>query len=231
MREYSIGIRRKGFTLIEVLIALGIFSLMSVGAFQLLSSSVNYQQRSEQRVSDFKSVNKMLNLMERDLLQAVDRPVRDDYGDRLEAFVGDSKSIEFTRGGWANRPDLMAAVGQPAHATLQRMAYRFDFADDGRGGYQNLWARSRWDVLDRVPSSQPQTDLNMVFERVVVRYLSHQKVWSNHWPLSSDAVDGEDYSVLPLAVEIEFTLPGFGEVRRLFQVSSSASNNQGVVAQ
>ena len=86
MRESSILIRRKGFvwirqkgfTLIEVLIALGIFSLISVGAFQLISTSVNYQQRSEERVSDFKSVNKMLNLMERDLLQAVDRHVRDD---------------------------------------------------------------------------------------------------------------------------------------------------------
>ena len=212
----------QGFTLLEVLVALSIFALISVGSFQLISGSVNYQQRAEERMLDFNSVNKMLKLMERDLLQAIERSVRADYGDRLAAFSGDSKGFEFTRGGWANRPTAITLNSRPAHATLQRMAYHLRFADGKQGGYENRWTRERWDVLDRVPSSRSQTSLQIVVDNVSVRYLSHGKVWSNHWPVTLDASQ-EGYSALPLAVEVELSLTGFGEVRRLFEVSNLVS--------
>ena len=216
------GFKEQGFTLLEVLIALSIFALISVGSFQLISSSVNYQQRSEERMLDFNSVNKMLNLMERDLLQAIERSVRGDYGDRLAVFSGDSRGFEFTRGGWANRPAVITTNSRAAHATLQRTGYHLVFAEAKGGGYESRWSRDRWDVLDRVQSSRPQTSLQIVVERVAVRYLSHGKVWSNHWPVTIDA-NQEDYSALPLAVEVELSLATFGKVRRLFQVSDLVS--------
>ena len=224
------GFKGQGFTLLEVLIALSIFALISVGSFQLISASVNYQQRSEERMAGFKSVSKMLSLMESDLLQSLERPVRDDYGDSLAAFSGDSASIEFTHGGWSNRPVGIEVGGRPAHATLQRTVYRFEFSNDEQGGYQNLWSRQRWDVLDRVQSSRSQISLRILVERVSVRYLSHGKIWSNHWPVTIDASQ-EGYRALPLAVEVELSLAKFGEVRRLFEVSRFASSYTGSVVQ
>ena len=72
-----------------------------------------------------------------------------------------------------NRPVGIEVGGRPAHATLQRTVYRFEFSNDEQGGYQNLWSRQRWDVLDRVQSSRSQISLGILVERVSVRYLSH----------------------------------------------------------
>ena len=224
------GSRIKGFTLLEVLLALSIFALIGAGSFQLISSSVNAQQRSEQRMLYLRSVDRLFGSMERDLLQAVERPVRDGYGDSLKAFIGDRESIEFTHGGWANRPAAIASnSGRPAHANLKRSAYRFELLDHG-GGYQGRWSSYFWDVLDRVPSSESQSGLVLDgVERVTLRYQSHGKNWSNYWPVTVQDNPSE-YGELPLAIEVEFVLVDFGRVRRLFQVSSSVLLNNGEAA-
>jgi len=210
----------KGFTLLEVLISLFIFAVMSVGAFHILQSSIATQRQSEQRMEQFEALNRMLESLERDLRQSIDRPIRDNHGDTLGAFVGELESIEFTHGGWNNRPGAIEKNRQPAHSTLRRAGYGLTVKPTEQGGFMTLLSRQQWHVLDRARDSRALTTLAIPIRRISISYLSHSKVWHNKWPAM--LLSGQDTQQnLPLAIKFDLQTTQFGLVSRLFYISDS----------
>ena len=92
-----------GFTLLELLIALAIFGLLSVMSYSGLTSVLDQHARTDAAADRLGELQKIYLLMQRDFEQIVARPVRSEYGDQLAAVEG-GEVLQFTRGGWRQGP-------------------------------------------------------------------------------------------------------------------------------
>ncbi len=192
----------RGFTLLELLVALAVFAILSVMAYQGLRTVGEVRQRVEGQAERLASLQLALGLLERDLEQAASRPVRDGYGDLRPAFEGSALGPEimaFTRSGWRN------PAGLP-RSNLQRVAYRY------RDG---VLYRRHWRVLDQAQDSAPvERPLLEGVEALELRFLDHGLQWQGAWPADPERMR----ELLPRAVEITLDVQGIGEIRRLFRL-------------
>jgi len=195
----------RGFTLLELLVALAVFSIMAVAAYSGLRNVLFTRAAVEAQNQRLAAVQMAVYRLEQDIEQAAPRGIRDEYGEPQGALLGGaltSDRLTLTRAGWDN------PLGQ-RRTTLQRVAYRLR---DGR-----LW-RLHWPVLDRGGLIEPRETL--LLDRVrefKVRFLE-QDDWRDDWPppVSSGNESKPDPDRLPRAVEISLTLEDWGEIIRLF---------------
>ncbi|UCH52213.1 MAG: type II secretion system protein GspJ, partial [Pseudomonadota bacterium] len=76
--------------------------------------------------------------------------------------------------------------------------------------------RLTWPVLDRAPTTKPQeTILLQEVEDFKVQFYGPAGGWLTNWPPTGTAPP----PALPRAVEVTVTLPGKGELKRVFLVS------------
>lgn len=191
----------RGFTLLELLVSISIFSVLGLGAYQLLQTVISSHERVRSGVDTYTEMNLALGMIQRDFSQFVSRPVRDEYGELLPPilFEGQDYAVEFTRGGWRN------PAGRP-RSRLQRVAYLIDYEEE-------TLTRVFWDVLDRAEDSEP-------YSQVLMHGISDFQITG----YAGEAAD-EDYSLdevgaaAPLAVEIVITTETLGDTQRLFQLS------------
>lgn len=194
-----------GFTLLELLLALGIFALVSAMAYGGLRSVLEAHESLSVQTARLAALQKSFLQLARDLEQAVPRGIRDAYGDAQRAFLGEQDlalgTLEFTRVGRPNPARL-------TRSELQRVAYGV------RDGNLHRWF---WAVLDRGDDRSPyeQTLLENVQE-LRIRYLDSQRTWQETWPPQQDFA--QDSSSLPVAVEIVMEVTGVGSVTRLFRL-------------
>jgi general secretion pathway protein J len=196
-----------GFTLIEVLVALAIFAIMSALAYQALGQTLSNTELLHERVDRVQAIQRSMNMLGRDLMQSSPRPVRDLLGDGFLPSMRSSLTSEFalevTRGGWSN------PAGLP-RSNLQRAAYRLE---DGE------LLRYHWNVLDPTPANEAiVTELLTDVDSLLFRFRTHSGEWSEQWP--PPGVQGSaGQRVRPQVVEVVLTLPDEGEIRRFFEVA------------
>ncbi|MDH3613414.1 MAG: type II secretion system minor pseudopilin GspJ [Gammaproteobacteria bacterium] len=201
------GVRSRGFTLIEVLVALAVFGVMSMLAYAALGSTLSNADYLTDRMDRLQSIQRTVRYLSTDLIQAAPRPVRSELGDGFSPALQTSLSSEFvlelTHGGWGN------PAGLP-RGTLQRVAYRLE--DDEL-------VRYHWRVLDRTFANEPiATVLLDDVESLFFRYYHVNDEVSEIWPLLAQQGPG-DLRSRPRAVEIVLTLVDQGEIRRLLEVA------------
>jgi len=195
----------RGFTLLELLIAIAIFALLGLGTYRMLDSVLQTDQVTRTHEAQLRELVRAMAVFERDLLQVVARPVRDPFGEVRAALFADgggSAVIELTRAGWRN------PLGQ-ARSTLQRVRWQ-------RSGEQ--WQRQYWGVLDQAQDSQPQ--VQQVLEGVTsleLRYLDDKGVWHETWP-PSGVEAARALTALPVAVELLLEHRRYGQLRRLLRL-------------
>jgi general secretion pathway protein J len=196
--------RSSGFTLIEVLVAMAIFGVMSMLAYMTLGQTLANAEMLTERIDRLQAVQRTVRFLSNDLLQAAPRPVRLELGDSMGSAVLTSLSGEFalelTHGGWGN------PAGLP-RGTLQRSAYRLE--DDEL-------VRYHWNVLDRTFANEPVANILLDdVESLLFRYLAADGEWGEVWPpLQQPSIRSR-----PRAVEIVLTLADEGEIRRLLEIS------------
>ena len=199
--------RSSGFTLIEVLVALAVFGIMSILAYQSLGQSFDNSELLAERMNRVQAIQRSMSLLGRDLVQTSPRPVRDAIGDGLipsiRTNLGTEFALEVTRGGWPNPGGL-------PRSTLQRVAWRIE---DGE------LLRYHWNVLDPSFANDPiVTQLLDNVDSIVFRYRTHGGEWTEQWPpLGVQA--GNSMRLRPQVVEVILTLPDEGEIRRFFEVA------------
>lgn len=225
----------RGFTLLEVLVAVGITAMIGVGATQLLSNIIDSRRATEIRAEQLASLQRFNMVVSRDIEQMINRGIRDQYGEPMAALIleGSEFPLEFTRTGWRNSP-----FAERPRSELQRVAYRTEPLDSDAcaGARQRLqsWGlvepegeclvRYFWPVLDRASTSEPlaQVVLEQV-DRFEVDVLAGQvaaadglttpsRDWYSAWPPLQ--VAGNE--VQPLAVRWRLTLPMLGDLERLW---------------
>lgn len=215
------NIAERGFTLVELLVALGISALVAMLAYAGISSAIGASAGMQREVRQLADLQRALNIIEEDLAQAVPRAIVDAYGSDQPAFRGgrfQDVLLEFTRGGVANPQDLR-------RSELQRVRY---VLRDGR-----LW-RQWWSAVDRAGTNDtPQSalllegieDLELGFlappapGATPVDYYSlgtSAALWQNDWTSARLAPDL--VAPLPLAVDLRAVLADFGEVRRVVEL-------------
>ncbi len=194
----------QGFTLVEVLVATAVFAIMSALAWGGLNAVIRTREALVAEQQDFARTARTVGMLERDLLGAVARPVRGNYGEPLPALRGDVDHLEFTRIGFAS-----ALID--ARSSLERVVYEQDGATLKRGRYA---------VLDRAAGSVAEfTDVRDRVRRLQLRYLDTQGNWLDAWPRRDDKPEA-----LPRAVEFRIDIDGVGEISRLIELPSGGAN-------
>jgi general secretion pathway protein J len=200
-RRHICGKRPHGFTLIEILIALVLFGILSGLVFQTFNLQTNYQQRLTLKQQRFADQVKAWQLIENDLSQLVARPTRDIFGSSQAALKLDgSGDIAFTRLSWyAGQLDQGSQV--------QRVAYKY------QPQQKNLW-RESWTYPDVVASSPKQSYILLHgVNHISFRVANHVDTMHESWPLPDGALDS-----LPNLIEVSMTTSDFGTISRYFHI-------------
>jgi general secretion pathway protein J len=201
------GFVQRGFTLIEVMVALAVFGVLSLLAYMSLSQTLANADMLTERMDRLQSIQRTMSYLSAELLQAVPRPIRGEYGDEQipalqSSFAGDF-ALQLTHGGWPN------FAGVP-RSTMQRTAYRIE---DGE------LIRYHWNVLDRTVNNTPiATVMLEEVDSLTFRFLQPNGEWINQWPPIS-AQGAQSVTNLPRAVDIVLSLVGEGEIHRVVEVS------------
>lgn len=188
-----------GFTLVEMLVALFVFSLIAVASAALLRSSTDSEEASREALEEVSALRRMNIILERDAGQATDRIHRDRTGLRHNAFAGGSRDTLFSlvRRGWTNYDDAR-------RSSLQKVEYRWD---------GDRLERIAYPFVDGAAPAGPTLVMEGV-EAVSVRYL-HEGEWRDRWDPSLP-------TLMPAAIEITLAQARLGTIRQVFLVGSGA---------
>lgn len=194
--------RNRGFTLLELLVALGIFGIMSVMAYGGLASVIDTRDQVSKSMERLADLQRAVHRMQADIESAQQRPVRDEFGDLRAALLWDPSQhgLELTRGGWRNPLTL-------PRSSMERVAY---FLEEDR-----LMRRS-WRVLDRAQDSAViDTELLDQVEDLRIRFLAEGDEWQEAWPPPNII---QDNPPLPRAVEIIIETRDWQDIRLLLRL-------------
>lgn len=197
--------RAVGFTLIEVLVAVAIFTLVGIASHRLLASAVRVDAQTREQEQQLRQLLRAMSSLERDVEQTVERPVLDAAGGSELAFWSDpdGQGLQWTRGGWSN------PLGTP-RAQLQRVRWYFD---------GKALQRQYWLVLDRADDTAPHSQLALQdVSAVQWRYLDRQGIWRTQWQAGGQA--------LPRALEVRIEHRRFGPLRRVLLLPDGANWSQ-----
>lgn len=188
----------RGFTLLEVLVATALFAVIGALSWGGLNSLARARAALGEQTLALAELQRAMGRLERDLRQAVDRPVRIEDGSRLPALLGGAQGFELTRlalpGGW-----------QSAQPAVERLAWR---CRDGR------LERLRWATLDRTAGTEVEVEAVLSeVDDCRWRYLARTALVE--WP-------GPNERPLPRAVEFSFQRGNEGVYRRVLELPTNA---------
>lgn len=193
---------QQGFTLLEVLIAIAIFSVVSLASFTIFDTVLRGDESSKLRSDRQNELQRAFFLIERDVMQIAKRSMRINgeapsnvfIQTADDSFLADNQAMAFVRNGWTN-PGLLLP-----RSDMQSVAYRLE---------ENTLERLHYNFVDAVVGQDPKI-------RPLITNISD---------LSFEFYDGQNWQTkwsgnsLPLAIAIEIETDDFGYLRRQFLVA------------
>lgn len=210
----------RGFTLLEVLIAIGITAVIGLGVWQVLSGIIQSRDRVDELAVQFEALQRTMLFLERDITQIVNRPARDIYGDYNFALTSRENdfALLLTRQGWRNPLGIR-------RSNLQRVGWEYT-GDTLRRRY--------WLSVDQGQEDESRDPV--MLENVTdfrVRFLNNQQVWQDDWPeddsIASQTLGAKPEISLPRGLEIIIEHDRFGTLTRSFLLPDfdlAAAQNQ-----
>jgi len=195
----------KGFTLLEVLLAIAIFSVISLSSFTLFDTILNADKNSQKSSARQNELQRAFLLIERDFLQIAHRSIRFNGEEPLEEFIytessvtsSDFQTLGFVRGGWTN-PGLLLP-----RSNMQSVAYQLN---------EQTLERLHFNFVDAVVGQEPRVrPLITGVEQLAFEFYDG-KVWQKK-------LDSEK---IPTAIAIEIELEDYGLVRRQFLIAGES---------
>jgi len=205
----------RGFTLVEVLVAMAITALVAVVSYSALSAALASAERLRVSAQRAQEIGQVMAMLSRDIRQTASRTVIDEFGQRTPAVMGGELArdmLTVTRAGWHN------STGAP-RGTLQRVDWWLE--------EETLW-RGYFPVLDITPGTERiETAVLDGVERFEVRFLPNvaaleinrddvidRRNWEDSWV--ADLSQPDQGLPPPAAVEVTMEVLGLGEVTRLY---------------
>ncbi|AKS40942.1 type II secretion system minor pseudopilin GspJ [Wenzhouxiangella marina] len=192
--------RADGYTLVEVLVAVLVFSVLAASAYVALDGLSRSAIGQREHAEALAGLQLGVARLESDLRQLSQRARRNALGQIEPAFSGSARGLSGVRAGWINPTGLR-------RSHLQRFAWQFE------GGEL---ARLSWPVTDPTEALSPAIEtLDLDLEAVEWRYRDSTGAWHDQWPPRSGGA-----GPLPLAIEVLIDHERFGRIRRLLVISS-----------
>lgn len=205
--------RNRGFTLVELLVALAIFALMSAFAYRGLTGMLESREVLASESRKWRDVALFVGRFERDLHAVLNRRAASASGapqaavsSTIDTGAGQTPGLSFTRSGGALHDNALAAP--------QRVAYRLREA---------TVERLAWPAVDAAPRSEPGVVPVLTGAKALnLRFLDARGEWRATWGLFGSAETmANAREALPAAVEMTLELASGERIVRLVDLSRS----------
>ena len=197
--------RQEGFSLLEIIVAISIFAVISVASYSTLTTIQKVDVETAEFEQKFEKLQRAMWIMERDFMQVSLRKARwDESGDSeqllfLEKGSGETESdaVKLIRTGWINPFDMLP------RGEVQGVTYRVE---------EGILLRE----YSLYPDSPEEAELKTreLLDRVTsfkVRFHNGKK-WQENW---------EKAGALPHAAEVSLDLEQFGLIKRVFLMTGA----------
>ncbi len=208
----------KGFTLIEVLIAIGLLSLMSIAIFQITARSFDINFKLSSESTDYVSIILSLQTIETDLAQIYNpafsggtpkdqqqttdfwsAPLRED-GLRRSRVKGNREKITFINNG--NR----VVEEDSTQSDLQKVTWEIE---RNNSGAYTLYRSADWDAFHYEDGTAKKPNRVALLENMVSAkfsyYRKENKTWEDQWDSESPYIHPN--SRFPDLVALKIELP------------------------
>lgn len=187
---------KKGFTLLEILIALFIFTIISIIMATTLHTVFTSQSGTEKKAEKIAKLQMTFLIFSRDFEQSIDRPITNAKNMPENAFIGTPRMVTLTHGGLKN------PAGEMQRSTLQRTQYSLQ---------NHQLIRESWDVLDQTAKTVPEKRvLYQGVNDLRFEYLDSKGKFLNNWP------EQNSQDPLPVAIRVSLSLQNWGKITELY---------------
>ncbi|MBL7002730.1 MAG: type II secretion system minor pseudopilin GspJ [Gammaproteobacteria bacterium] len=200
--------KQGGFTLLEMLVSVAIFALMSAMAYSGLNQVIRSSDAIKTNNTTLAELQFSFASLEKDFLQLSQRKVRDQYGDEQGALTLDEDNLSLSRLGWQN-------LLEQKRSRIQRVQYSVE---------NNQLIRRYWFVLDKTLDSKPVSSvlLNNV-ESASFRLMDSKQATHKLWPFPQYLLVSDQEPPDVRALEIKIELKQWGEVIKLIELVDHVS--------
>lgn len=190
----------KGFTLLEILVAVAIFAVVMVLAYGGLNAIIRVQTAVGSEQGQLQQLEFAINRFERDLRHVLARTARAEYGATEPAVLGDRTNLVFS-----------TTIVSASESGPQRRAVRVrhEFSSE-------RWLRRQFGALDIAPATTQRSNLLFTdFSSASLAYMDYNLVLGDRWPPQGADSDTLSPDTLPRAIELRLQTRQWGEIRRL----------------
>ncbi len=202
--------KNHGFTLIEILIALTLFAILTA----ITSSSMYYAFNARARVSAqadrLNALQLTLSLIKQDTEEIAARSIRSTDFHLFPAFIGEPHSIELTRGGLPN------PHGAEKRSTLKRIALLCRNHQLIRRTWSTLDSPSR-DVFEDKILLNNLDECHFAFLDSALQLLSKWRI--------NNMLNVSTANILPKAIQLNLALSDWGKATFLFIIPGALYEN------
>lgn len=201
------GRKQKGFTLIEMILAVAIFALVSAAAIQILTTVLDADENSQLAIDQLYGMERAFFWIERDFLQVTKRQFRID-GEKAtdKVFIGgdlimesEGSAVMFNHDGWRN-PSMILPRSE-----IQTVSYRM---------FEGNLERAYFNYPDPVTGEEPRVQILLTGVKSLTFEFFSEQGWGNVW----------DQSGLPSAVKVIIETETIGEVERWFKLAGATAS-------
>ncbi|MBB1432569.1 type II secretion system minor pseudopilin GspJ [Pseudoalteromonas sp. SG43-4] len=194
--------KQRGFTLLEVMVALGILAFVIIATHQILETTTRAKDASDEKIAELNGLQTTFRLMDQDFSQMTKRAVRNESGDVQEQYLlagryvleSQYDGIAFVRDGWINPINLLP------RSELQAVGYRV--IDDNLERVYRVYV----DQLDNLEPRVQRVLENV--EELKFEFLDDKNEWQEQWEIKA----------LPKAVAVTLQQIEAEPIRRVFLV-------------
>lgn len=201
--------KQRGFTLIEVLVAMAILAVVIMATHQILDSTTKAKEASDEKIAELNGLQTAFRLMDQDFSQMTQRTVRNEAGDAQEQYLlagryileSQYDGIAFVRDGWVNPINLLP------RSELQAVGYRV--LDDNLERVYRVY-------VDQLDNMEPRVQVVLKgIEELKFEFLDANNEWQEQWQIKA----------LPKAVAVTLQQIEAGPIRRVFLVPGQGKNS------
>ena len=201
--------KQRGFTLLEVMVALGVLAFVIMATHQILDTTTRAKEASDEKIAELNGLQTAFRLMDQDFSQMTQRTVRNEAGDAQEQYLlagryileSQYDGIAFVRDGWVNPINLLP------RSELQAVGYRV--LDDNLERVYRVY-------VDQLDNMEPRVQVVLKgIEELKFEFLDANNEWQEQWQIKA----------LPKAVAVTLQQIEAEPIRRVFLVPGQGKNS------